>query len=279
MKLLITDLDNTLYDWVTFFARSFSAMTQKLVEMTSLDREQLLNEFRDVHRRYGSSEHPFSVLELPSIQHYFGTKDRTVLYNALRPALDAFSEARREHLRLYPSVEATLRELITRGVRVIGHTEAIGVNAYSRLRRLSIDGCFSHLYALEANLKPHPAQPSSPRADPPPGFMQVVPLAERKPNPRLLADICGREGVDLQSVWYVGDSLTRDMSMARAAGVHSVWARYGTTYDRGMWDTLVRVTHWTDQDVRRESELRAMYSSIQPDHVIDRFSDLMSLIV
>ena len=32
-KLLITDLDNTLYDWVSFYAQSFSAMFDKLVEI------------------------------------------------------------------------------------------------------------------------------------------------------------------------------------------------------------------------------------------------------
>jgi FMN phosphatase YigB (HAD superfamily) len=39
LKLLVTDLDNTLYDWVTFFAQSFDAMVAKLIEMTGIDRK------------------------------------------------------------------------------------------------------------------------------------------------------------------------------------------------------------------------------------------------
>jgi FMN phosphatase YigB (HAD superfamily) len=32
-KLLITDLDNTLYDWVTFFTASFRSMVTELTSM------------------------------------------------------------------------------------------------------------------------------------------------------------------------------------------------------------------------------------------------------
>jgi len=38
MRLLITDLDNTLYDWITYFANSFRAMVKDLA--TTLDVEE-----------------------------------------------------------------------------------------------------------------------------------------------------------------------------------------------------------------------------------------------
>lgn len=58
----------------------------------------------------------------------------------------------------------------------------------------------------------------------------------------------------IEHTWYVSDSLTRDMSMAKAAGVHAVRAKYGTRYDRDLWLDLVWITHWTDEDVAREAE-------------------------
>jgi FMN phosphatase YigB (HAD superfamily) len=76
----------------------------------------------------------------------------------------------------------------------------------------------------------------------------------------------------------VGDSLVRDVSMAKAAGVHAVWARYGLQYDRALWEILVRVTHWTDEDVRREEELRRLTKDVQPDYTIDDFGELLALI-
>jgi phosphoglycolate phosphatase-like HAD superfamily hydrolase len=105
----------------------------------------------------------------------------------------------------------------------------------------------------------------------------LVPRNERKPNPQLVLDICRREGVRSDNAWYVGDSLIRDVSMAKVAGVHAVWARYGTSYDPELWQSLVRITHWTDDDVKREAELRKVLATVKPDFVIDAFSDLLDL--
>ena len=40
-SFLITDLDNTLYDWVTYFSTSFTAMIEALVPIINIDKEQL----------------------------------------------------------------------------------------------------------------------------------------------------------------------------------------------------------------------------------------------
>lgn len=44
--------------------------------------------------------------------------------------------------------------------------------------------------------------------------------------------------------------------MARDAGIASVLAEYGTRYDPGLWATLVKITHWTDEDVAQDTESR-----------------------
>jgi hypothetical protein len=56
-KLLITDLDNTLYDWVTFFTASFRSMVTELTSMLETS-DNLLEEFKSIHQRCGTSEHP-----------------------------------------------------------------------------------------------------------------------------------------------------------------------------------------------------------------------------
>jgi phosphoglycolate phosphatase len=53
----------------------------------------------------------------------------------------------------------------------------------------------------------------------------------KKPNPRLLADICSREGFKPSDAIYIGDSLVKDISMANDAGVDSVYAEYGRQHD------------------------------------------------
>jgi phosphoglycolate phosphatase-like HAD superfamily hydrolase len=275
MRLLITDLDNTLYDWVTFFALSFRAMVKSLAEITAISEEALLDDFKAVHQKHGNSEYPFAILELPLLRaKYSGYSDQEVLV-AVDGALHEFNRVRAQTLRLYDGVAETLERLRNDGVIIVGHTEAITVNAYYRLKKLQIDHVFSKLYSLDGFVRPHPKG----EADrlPPAGLVEGVPLSERKPNPRLLLDICKRLDVSPKEAVYVGDSLTRDVSMATEAGVLAVWAKYGTLYDRSLWSVLVRITHWSDEDVRREEELRHRFGNVHPDLTINAFSDVLPL--
>ncbi len=274
MRLLITDLDNTLYDWVTYFARAFDAMVRRLVTQLGVPRERLLDEFHALHQRYGSPEHPFAALDLPSVRERFPTLGRAALAERLAPSLAAFGGVRKKHLRLYEGVEPALRRLGEAGIPVVAHTEAVAVNAWDRLQWLGIGDCFTRLYALEGHVVDHPWPD---RVAALPEILQVVPRAERKPNPQLLLDICRREGVSPSEAVYVGDSLTRDIAMAKAAGVAAAWARYGTLYDKRLWQVVVRVSHWTDEDITREVALRRRAEHVAPDHVFARFAEVLPL--
>lgn len=277
MTLVITDLDNTLYDWVTYFSRSFDAMVTELEDLIDVEREQLLAEFKEVHQRYGNTEQPFAILELPSVQDAFQTDSREELVEKVDPCLKAFNIARKHHLKLYDSVEDTLNDLNEQGHQIVGHTEAIAINSYYRLIKLQIKHYFSHLYALDGEWKDHPRTDRPRKLEIPDEFVRNVPKEERKPNPDLLIDISNREKYSLDEVLYVGDSLTRDMSMAEEAGVRSVWAKYGKEHDPEDWDLLVQVTHWSPEDVEREERLKEEYQDLEPDHTINSFKEVIEI--
>jgi FMN phosphatase YigB (HAD superfamily) len=277
-RLLITDLDNTLYDWVTFFALAFDAMVEALVPLLDIDRYQILAEFKTVHQTLGSSEHPYAVFELPSVKTQFPDASPKELADYLDEPLHRFNSVRKAELRLYPGVAETLAELARRGVVLVGHTEAAAVNAYYRIHKLGISQHFRHLYVLEGPPVRHPEPERQRELEPPDNVLRVVPPAERKPNPRLLADICTTEGVALSDAVYVGDSLGRDVYMAKLAGVTAVWARYGTAYEPERWRTLVQVTHWTQEDVAREARIRESTRGVTPDYTIDAFSELTAIL-
>lgn len=277
MKLLITDLDNTLYDWVTYFANSFGVMAKCLAETLDIPIDQVLDEFKTVHQWYHNSEQPFALFEIASVRERYGHLQRADLKRQLDSAMYKFNKKRREHLCLYPNVEDTLLRLHRRGVRIVGHTEAIAVNAYFRLRFLKIDKLFTRLYAIGGHVKPHPEPERELALAPPPDFLRILPVSERKPNPALLVDICAQEGFAIDDAVYVGDSLTRDMSMAKFAGVKAVWAAYGLEYEKSLWDFLVRVTHWSTEDIEREARLRTEFKDVLPDATIRDFGELLSL--
>jgi beta-phosphoglucomutase-like phosphatase (HAD superfamily) len=96
---------------------------------------------------------------------------------------------------------------------------------------------------------------------------------QRKPNPDVLLEICQREGIEQQDSAYVGDSLAKDVLMAKAAHVFAIWAKYGAKPDPQLYEKLVRVTHWTAEDVRREAELKERALGVRPDFTLEHSFD------
>jgi FMN phosphatase YigB (HAD superfamily) len=92
---------------------------------------------------------------------------------------------------------------------------------------------------------------------------------QRKPDPNVLLEICAAEGAHPSEAAYIGDSVARDMLMARRAGVFAIWAAYGARHDRSVYASLVRVTHWTPEEVEREERLRAEAREIKPDYIAE----------
>jgi FMN phosphatase YigB (HAD superfamily) len=274
IRLVVTDLDNTLYDWVTFFASAFTAMVDVAVRILEVDRERLLDELRTVHRRYHNSEQPFALLETECVREQFRSSEDAV--KALNEAFHAFNSVRKRGLRAYPTVVETLSVLRSRGIRVAAHTEATVPNAQFRLSKLGLAPFIERLYALEHVGEPHPA----PARQEPIDAVRDVRLInhdERKPDPRVLREISQDIGVPLSETLYVGDSIVRDIGMAKLAGAWAAWAKYGTLFDRKHWEALVRVTHWSAEDVERAKAESARLGATSPDFVLDRFSDILSV--
>jgi len=277
IALLVVDLDNTLYDWVSFFTPAFYAMVETAAAILGVDEERLLDDLQAVHRHHGDTEHPFALLETTIV----GERLRHMTVRERRAALDdafhAFNHARNRTLALYPSVEPTLRHISSRGTTIVAHTEASVGNALFRLRKLKVDDTFAKLYAPAHLQESHPDLAQLPeetlRAR-----VRMLRRDERKPDPRVIADIRADFGAAAEQTLYVGDSIARDIGMARAAGVWSAWAKYGTQYDAQWWPKLVRVTHWTDDDVLRARRTDERFGSAVPDFTLDReFGQLLDV--
>jgi histidinol phosphatase-like enzyme len=92
---------------------------------------------------------------------------------------------------------------------------------------------------------------------------------QRKPNRDVLLEICDREGVKPACGVYIGDSIARDMYMAKNAGLLAIWAKYGTIHQQGLYEALVRISHWTDEDIEREVVLKRVSRNIKPDITLE----------
>ncbi len=122
ISVLITDLDNTLYDWVEVWYQSFRAMLDRVVEASGVPEEILLSEIKAVHQKHGTSEYAFLLEELPSLQAKHPVLDIPGIYSE---AIHSYRRARKEHLKLFPRVEETLRTIKARGCTIVAYTESM----------------------------------------------------------------------------------------------------------------------------------------------------------
>lgn len=271
-SVIITDLDNTLFDWVEIWACSFSAMLQELVRISGVPEEQLKDEIREVHRKHGTSEYSFLIEEVPSLNP--DGLDSDELLKKYGPAIDAYREARRESLRLYPGVMEVLKLLKSKGCTIVGYTESMAFYTNYRVRKLELDGILDFLYSPADHDLPKGLTPDQIRLYPPESYEfsntihRHTPKGEKKPNPHILQSIIGDIGADPSDCVLIGDSLWKDIAMAKDADVLSVFARYGAATDRPEYDLLRDVSNWTDDDVEFEKKIRER--DVQPDYVAEQ---------
>lgn len=271
-RLLVCDLDNTLYDWVHFYVSSFYSMVDVVCEVTGCDRATLLADFKAVHQQHGDAEHPFSLLETKTIQQLFPHTGRRELAQKLNGAFHAFNSARKRTLQLYPGVREGLDRLGEAGVTLVAHTESNLFAVVDRLTRLDLTKYFARIYCRERANSDHPEPDVGERWLDSFPMHKVTELShhQRKPDSSVLLEICRNEGATTDSSAYVGDSITRDIAMAKRVGVFAIWAKYGATHASGEYEKLVRVTHWTPEDVERELRLRRASEGVKPDYVLEK---------
>lgn len=280
ISVVITDLDNTLFDWVEIWGRSFTALVDELVRLSGVDREVLLDEIAQIHQSHGTSEYAFLVEELPSLRAMHPDGDLAAIYDS---AIHAHRSARKKSERLYPGVLATLKALKEQGVKVVGYTESMAYYASRRVRVLKLDGLLDLLYSPPDHDLPRNLTPEQVRKYPP-GYYDLAitehrhtPKGELKPNPGILLKIIEEIGATPEQCLYVGDNLMKDVAMANDAGVLGVHAEYGKAQHLEVYNLLRRVTHWSPGQVQQEKTVIEQ-KSISAKFVLEgSFAELLAL--
>jgi FMN phosphatase YigB (HAD superfamily) len=213
---VITDLDNTLFDWVDLWVRCFGAMFEKIVEISGVPAEELKAEIKRIHRKHGTSEYSFLIEELPSIRQKFGRKsDLTKIFARVR--------------RL--GWDGVLTAIFCPQDHEM--PKGLGPKQLRQYRKYPA----SH-YKLKYSKQAH------------------TPRGSTKPDHKVLDSIIRQLKLDKEQCIYVGDSLFKDVAMAQDCDVDDVWAKYGVAHKRAEYKLLQDVTHWTDKDVQREQEIK-----------------------
>lgn len=272
IKLVISDFDNTLYDWFAMWHSSFSFLLGEIEGISKAypSRSELLRAIRTIHQSYGTSEYGNLLDELPKIWDEFSEAQKDVLQKTTN---SSYLNFKANHTVLYDNVMPTILSLKERGVNFVVYTESQPAYSEDRLVTLELDGIVDALYAPETQ--------GLIRSDVLKGRkrckitnIRTLPKHDKKPNPAALLDIIKDFGVDKSQVIYIGDSLMKDICMANHASVTSVFAEYGIVNYKEEYNLLREVSHWPDNDVAKEVSISS--EDCVPNFTIGNFSEILS---
>jgi len=198
IRAVIFDLDNTLTDFMKMKDGAIVAAVAAMIDMgLPLSPAEARQRIYAIYEREGIE-----------YQRVFDHLMREV-YDRPRPDVLAagiigYRRARDSTLVLYPHVQATLVELLRRGIRLLVLSDAPSLQAWQRLHDLSLQHMFDHVITFDDT---HEHKPS------PAPFRRAMELLQLPPG----------------SLLMVGDWPARDMKGASALGIRTVYARYGDT--------------------------------------------------
>lgn len=232
IRAVITDMDNTLYSWVDYIVPSLEAMVDSLCRTTGFPRIRVVQALKEVYQRYESNEYPFAIQESNLFEDFRYDFD-SFNHLVITPAREAFTAARRKYLQPYRGVVAALTRFKELGIPVVALTDAPRNPAERRVLRMGLDGLLGAIYTLPAFPFPDTGVAREIVEREKAGGVRLkcpvheLPREWEKPDERGILRICGDLGVPPEEVAFVGDSLTKDMVLARKVGALDCWAEYG----------------------------------------------------
>ena len=297
VKLLVFDIDNTIFDWVSYYVNAFSALLLKLEEIIHVPYLQLAGEAKDVFHAQRSIEYPFVVQQMPSVLNFYGADIDRLLTEAVEPTRLAFNAVAREHLKPYPEVVSTLQEMrgTYPGIPFVVLTDAPRYVAMWKLNKLKILNLFDAVYGL-----PDPKLPTSTHhgrvlVDPEillkhlrqehfnyQGRIRILPEDYEKPGTKGLKTVLidyelDGSAEDRRQVVWVGDNLRKDIGLGRALGVVSVWAKFGIDVSAELKTRLLDFS--PDGNVKKNVYLDPQSQDApQPDFIIESFGQIKSVV-
>lgn len=142
--ILVWDGDNTLWDWLAYAGPAYTAMCQKLAELSGKHEDEVAEMMTSFYTRMGTLEHEGLVQDLFRQGLFEGLplQEQEVILKVH----GAFARARNKHFLVYDGIRETVQALTALGVRQVVVTDATGYQALSRFSRSGLAG-FSAIWS------------------------------------------------------------------------------------------------------------------------------------
>ncbi len=250
-QLVVTDIDNTVFDWVSYYVAAFNALLDTVAGIVGSSRETLANEARDVFTAHASIEYPFVIQELRSVNQFYGNNIDAMLSQAVSRGRDAFMQTAQKVLKPYSDVQSTFAAIRNHhpNLPIVALTDAPRYVAMWKLNKLGLLEFFDAVYGLADPRVPTCEVNRRVKVDPEillkhlqqsnfgfKGKIRILPDEYEKPGVRGLKTVLMDYDLDESSehrknVLWVGDNLRKDVGLGNRLGVRSAWAEYGTRID------------------------------------------------
>lgn len=257
-QLLVTDIDNTLFDWVNYYVHSLEVLFACVSKITGAPLETLRAEAKEIFTAHASIEYPFLTQEMPSVIKFYGDDIDRMLSETVEPSRDAFKKEARKWLVPFEGVAASLKKVKERypHLSIIALTDAPRYVAMWKLNKLGILNYFDSVYGLPDPRLPTDAKLGRVKVSPKillkhlqqsnfdfKGKIRILPDDYEKPGVKGLKTVLMDYEIDdtkekRNHVIWVGDNLRKDVKLGKALGVTTVWAEYGTRLDKKVMDAL-----------------------------------------
>ncbi|PZO31430.1 MAG: hypothetical protein DCE86_08895, partial [Flavobacteriaceae bacterium] len=275
---IVTDLDDTIWDWLTMWYNSFHPYYSSIQKRFNIPEDNLKADFKALHQKYNTTEVSFAFDELTTLDD--NTKTQITAKKGFKKSiLHQYNSDKKSNLKLYDGVLESLESLKSKGVLIIGFTESNAFFTKYRIKHLGLDGLFDCIYT--------PLDTGVPQSveriydveywEPQKTEIRYLSKTVKKPNSEILGIILKDFKVQSTEAVYIGDKIDRDVRMAIDAGITSVFAKYGSEIENDRYTLLKEVTHWTQEDVDREIASHEKHKSevIIPDYTLNEsFSEL-----
>ncbi len=263
--VLITDLDNTLYNWDDYFAPSFRAMVHFLSKETGIDEDVIFSDYRYVYREHDSIEFSKSTQELAFLRDYSSSRREKLA----KTAAIVFGQTGRVYLHPYEGVLETLSWAVRVGIKLICVTNAPLVIAENRLQRLKMSGYFSGLAGYLTDWKETEFRGRSKKRI-------YWGLQKEELNSKRVAyeKIAGTLKLSPKSMYIIGDNLEKDVEPAIDLGAIGIWAKYGKECKPKSLETIRKISTLKKGEVNVEKKHAVPKKAI----VVDKFKEIKKII-
>ena len=200
IKAIIFDIDNTLIDFMSMKRAASAAAAKVMIEAGLQDApEDLSDKLFAFYLEHG-------IESDDAFEQYLLREYETVDYRILAAAVNAYLKEKYLHLKPYPCVVDTIRELKRQGFKLGVVSDGLRLKAWMRLNEAGLDRYFDAVVTYDDTGKRKPAKEP---------FLLICDLLEVKPEECLM----------------LGDWPERDVQGGRLVGMKTCLAKYGQKHD------------------------------------------------